>query len=83
MRLEQDFVDQPSRVRFTLRAYVVDDATRRVIAWREFDETVAATSEDPLGGVIAANRAVQIVLEKLASFCAEAAGSWQPPIPKL
>jgi len=45
MRLEHDFVDQPSRVRFTLRAYVVDDATRRVIAWREFDETVAATSE--------------------------------------
>lgn len=83
MRLEQDFVEPPSRVRFTLRAYVVDDATRRVIAWREFDETVAATSEDPLGGVVAANRAVQIVLEKLASFCAEAAGSWQPPIPKL
>jgi hypothetical protein len=45
MRLEHDFVDQPSRVRFTLRAYVVDDATRRVIAWREFVETVAATSE--------------------------------------
>jgi len=83
MQLEQDFVDQPSRVRFTLRAYIVDDATRRVIAWRQFDETVAAASEDPYGGVVAANRAVQIVLEKLASFCAEAAGSWQPPIPKL
>jgi cholesterol transport system auxiliary component len=83
MRLEQDFVDQPSRVRFTLRAYVVDDATRRVLAWREFDETIAATSEDPVGGVVAANRAVQIVLEKLASFCTEAAGSWQPPMPKL
>ena len=78
MRLEQDFVDQPSRVRFTLRAYVVDDATRRVIAWREFDETIAAASEDPYGGVVAANRAVQIVLEELASFCAEAVGSWQP-----
>jgi cholesterol transport system auxiliary component len=82
MRLEQDFIDQPSGVRFTLRTYVVDDATRRVIAWREFDETVAAASEDPYGGVVAANRAVQIVLEKLASFCAEAAESWQPPIPK-
>src|SRR5450631_1466536 len=83
MRLEQNFVDQPSRVRFTLRAYVVDDATRRVIAWREFDATVAATSEDPRGGVVAANRAVQIVMEKLASFCMEAARTWQPPIPKL
>jgi cholesterol transport system auxiliary component len=82
MRLEQSFVDQPSRVRFTLRAYVVDDATRGVMAWREFDETVVAASEDPHGGVAAANRAVQIVLEKLASFCAEAAGNWQPPRPK-
>jgi cholesterol transport system auxiliary component len=82
MRLVQDFVDKPSRVRFTLRAYMVDDATRRVIAWREFNETVAAESEDPYGGVVAANRAVQIVLEKLAEFCAEAAGSWQPATPK-
>lgn len=82
MRLEQNFVDQPSRVRFTLRAYVVDDATRRVIAWREFDETVTTTSEDPHGGVVAANRAVQIVMEKLASFCTLAAATWQSPIPK-
>jgi len=82
MRLEQDFVDQPSRVRFTLRAYVVDDATRRVIAGREFDETVAAASEDPYGGVVAANRAVQIVLQQLADFCAEAVGSRQSPGPK-
>ena len=82
MRLEQNFVDQPSRVRFTLRAYVVDDATRRVIAWREFDETVAATSEDPHGGVIAANHAVQIVMEKLANFCAVAAATWQPAAPR-
>jgi cholesterol transport system auxiliary component len=82
MRLEQDFVDQPSRVRFTLRAYMMDDATRRMIAWREFDETVAAATEDPYGGVVAANGAVQIVLEKLADFCAEAVGSWQPATPK-
>jgi len=82
MRLVQDFADKPNRVHFTLRAYMVDDATRRVIAWREFNETVAAESEDPYAGVVAANRAVQIVLEKLADFCAEAARSWQPATPK-
>ena len=48
------------------------------MARSEFDETVAATSEDPYGGVVAANRAVQSVLEKLAVFCAEAATRWQP-----
>jgi cholesterol transport system auxiliary component len=75
MRLQHDVGRQPSRVRFTLRAYIVDTATRRVLAWREFDESVAALSEDPYGGVIAANRAVQIVLQNLSTFCTEAARS--------
>ena len=78
VRLQQNFDAQPSRVRFTLRAVMVDNATRRVLAWREFDETVAATRDDPQGGVVAANRAVQTVLHQLASFCVEAAGSWRP-----
>ena len=79
LRLQHDFTGSPSRVRFTLRAYVVDSATRRVLATREFDESVAAASEDPVGGVVAANRAVQIAMEKLADFCVEVAAAWQPP----
>ncbi|HXM80385.1 MAG TPA: ABC-type transport auxiliary lipoprotein family protein [Burkholderiales bacterium] len=75
IRLQHEFQPQPSRVRFTLRAYLVDVTTRRVLAWREFDEAVPANSEDPYGGVVAANRAVQAVLEKLSAFCAEAARS--------
>ena len=73
VRLEQDFTETPSRVRFTLRAYLVDDATRSVIATREFDISVTASSDDPRAGAIAANRAVQDVLSRLASLCAEAA----------
>ena len=73
VRLQHEFQPQPSRVRFTLRAYLVDDRTRRVLAWREFDATVPAASEDPYGGVVAANRAVQTVLENLSAFCAETA----------
>jgi cholesterol transport system auxiliary component len=69
LRLQQDFSSQPSRVRFTLRAYIVDNRTRRVLASRVFDEIVAAATEDPYGGVASANRAVQSVLEQLASFC--------------
>jgi cholesterol transport system auxiliary component len=69
-------------VRFTLRATLVDNTSRRVLAWREFDTSVAAASEDPYAGVLAANRAVQTVLEQLGRFCAEAAASWQPAPPK-
>jgi cholesterol transport system auxiliary component len=75
-RLHQIFGGGASRVRFTMRAYMVDYATRKVLASREFDETVLATSEDPQGGVVAANRAVQIVMGQLAIFCAEGAAQW-------
>ena len=75
LRLQHEFLSAPSRVRFTLRAYIVDSATRRVIAAREFEAAIPAASEDPYGGVVAANHAVQTVLENLAAFCAEAARS--------
>lgn len=73
VRLQHEFLTRPSRVRFTLRAYLVEDKTRRILAWREFDAAVPAASEDPYGGVVAANQAVQTVLADLAAFCAEAA----------
>ncbi|MEO6293739.1 MAG: ABC-type transport auxiliary lipoprotein family protein [Burkholderiaceae bacterium] len=71
IRLQHEFQTQPSRVRFTLRVYLIDSKTRRVIAWREFDDYAPAVSEDPYGGVVAANRVVQTVLDKLSVFCAE------------
>jgi len=78
IRLQHDFGSQPSRVRITLRAYLLDTRTRKVLAWREFDESYAAPSESPQGGVVAANRAVQSALEQLGRFCAEVAAHWRP-----
>ena len=72
LRLQQDFTQTPSRVQLTLRALLIDTATRRVLAWREFDTSVAATSEDAYGGAAAANQAVQQLLAELAVFCAAA-----------
>ena len=79
LRLQQDFAGSGSRVRFTLRATLVDHATRRVLASREFDESAASATDDPYGGVVAANRAVQSALQALAAFCGDAAARWQPP----
>ena len=70
LRLQHDFSSTPSRVRFTLRATLVENATRRVIDTREFDAVVPAASEDPHGGVVAASKAVRTVLDELAAFCA-------------
>ena len=77
IRLQQEFGAGASAARFTLRATLVDDKTRRVLAWREFERTMPAPSADPYGGVLAANRAVQAVLDELAAFCAQAAHSWR------
>jgi len=71
VRLQQDFTSQPSRIEITLRAQLVDLRSRRVLAAREFGATERAPSDDPYGGVIAANRALGRLLGELASFCTE------------
>ncbi len=71
VRLYQDFSAKPSRIRLTLKAQLVDLDARRVVAAAEFDETEAATSDDPYGGVRAANRALGRLLGRLADFCAD------------
>jgi cholesterol transport system auxiliary component len=73
LRLQHEFISVPSQIRLTLRAYLVETATRRVISSREFEATVAAPSEDPRGGVTAAHQAVNDVLKQLADFCARTA----------
>jgi len=77
IRLQHEFLSSPSRVHFTLRATLVDDKTRRVLAWREFDGYENAASDDPYGGVVAANLAVQKVLDQLSVFCTETTMSAQ------
>jgi cholesterol transport system auxiliary component len=73
LRLQQEFFGKPSKLRFSLRARLVDDATRKVIASREFEALVDAPGDNPYAGVQAANRAVNQVLEELTAFCVEQA----------
>jgi len=74
IRLQQDFGTRPSHVRLTLRAVLLDTATRQAVAWREFDEIVPATGEDAVAGVAAAHQATRRMLAALASFCADQPG---------
>ncbi len=71
IRLQHEFFNQPSRVRFTLRATLVDEKTRRVLALREFEVVATASAENPYGGVLAANEAVQAALLNLSQFLTE------------
>lgn len=75
VRLQQEFdAAGGSAVRFSVRATVVDNQTRKVRGTREFEARVAGGA-DAYAGVVAANTAVQQVLAQLAAFCAEAAAS--------
>ena len=78
VRLQQEFLTNPSRVRLTLRAQLIDQAGRRVLATREFESVEAAPSEDPYGGVTAANRLLKRVLIEVAAFCASQAKAAKP-----
>ncbi|VAW75422.1 hypothetical protein MNBD_GAMMA13-710 [hydrothermal vent metagenome] len=69
VRLYQDFTAQPSVVRLTLRARLIELQTQRVIATRQFDLTEAAATDDTYGGVLAVNKAVNRLLNELAQFC--------------
>jgi cholesterol transport system auxiliary component len=71
VRLQQDFSAQPSTVRLTLRAVLIDAGTRRVLASQLFDATAAAARDDPVAGVAAAQPLTQRLLGDLAAACAE------------
>jgi cholesterol transport system auxiliary component len=68
LQLQQNFQMRPSRVHLTLRAYLTDEKTRRVLAWKEFHGEAEAANENPQGGVAAANQVVQAVLAQVAQF---------------
>ena len=74
VRLQQEFTARPSQVRLTVRAQVVEVASRRVVATREFEALEDTPADTPYGGVIAANRALARVLGQIADFCSAAAG---------
>jgi cholesterol transport system auxiliary component len=69
--LRQEFLQQPSRVRVTVHAQLVDVKESRVVGARTFEAMENAPSEDAYGGVVAANRAVADLLDRVAAWLQE------------
>jgi len=78
LRLHQDFTARPSQLRLGLRAVLLDVASRQVVAWREFEFTVAAADDGPVAGVQAAHQATVQLTQAVAAFCAEQAAAARP-----
>jgi cholesterol transport system auxiliary component len=68
LRLQQDFLQVPSVVRFSLHVILMDNTTREVLGWRTVDTMQSASSEDAAGGADAAQIAVQQGLSQVAAF---------------
>ncbi len=75
VRLQQEFTDRPSRVRFTLDVRLLDLVAHRVLVGRELEAIEPAASDDPYGGVVAGNRAVKRVLDQVVALCVDATAS--------
>jgi cholesterol transport system auxiliary component len=69
--LQQEFLQQPSRMRVMVRAQLVDLKESTILSARVFEVVENAASENPYGGVQAANRAVAALLDQITSWLGE------------
>ncbi len=70
VRLQQEFTVRPSQVRLVLRVRLVDMAARRDVGERELEIVEPAPTDDPYGGVVAANAAAARGASEVAAACA-------------
>lgn len=71
IRLEQNFSVHPSRVDIAVRVLLAGSGTEGKLATAQFEENEQAPSDDPYGGVMAANRALSRLVAHVAEFCAQ------------
>lgn len=68
IRLQQEFFCCPSRVRMTLHVVLIDNHCHQVICEKVFEAIVPAPKNNPYSGVLAANKATQIILNRINYF---------------
>jgi len=68
LAVQQEFLQQPSRVRVTVRTQLIDLKESRIVGTRTFEMLEGAPSDDAYGGVLAANRAMAAMLDQIGSW---------------
>lgn len=69
LTLQQEFFSSISQVRLTVQASLIKNSTNQIIASQFFEALISAPSNNPYGGVLAANRAAVIISHRIALFC--------------
>lgn len=68
LMLQQEFLQSPSQIHLSLRAQLIDVDQACVLGTTDFDVLQPAPSDDPYGGVLAANQAAAKLLEQLVAW---------------
>lgn len=66
--LQHEFLQSPSQIHLSLRAQLIDVKEPCVLGTTDFDVLQPAPSDDPYGGVLAANQAAAKLLEQLVAW---------------
>ena len=75
LSFQHQFLKKPSEVEVVMTAQMMNLSTRRAVATERFVVREVSRSNDPYGGVLAANLAVQKALGQIATFCVSSAKS--------
>lgn len=68
VRFEQNFLQPVSRFMFTLQVNLVNNSSNRIVASQRFNVVVPAPDNNPYAGVVAANKAADLMSQKVAQF---------------
>jgi cholesterol transport system auxiliary component len=69
LELKQTFTKQNALLNMTIRAQLIDNRLKRIIATKVFKTTQNISSKNPYSGVLAANRATARLLHEISEFC--------------
>jgi cholesterol transport system auxiliary component len=69
LQMQQLFWQRPSIYLMTLQLQLINQMTDQLIATKRLTIKIAAPSDNPQGGVTAANMAVKLVLIQIVNFC--------------
>lgn len=69
LKLHQEFLVPASQIRFAVQATLINNKTGKVMGSRLFEALIPAPNNDPYSGVLAANRAAEVISKQIARFC--------------
>lgn len=68
IELQQNFAVQPSQIQLKIQAEILTSNDNKVIKTQTFNTSIRTLQNTPYGGVLAANKAVDLLLNQIAEF---------------